>query len=894
MPVDQGLLDRLPPHNLEAERCVLGAMLRDNRTIDEVVHIVRKEDFYTDAHQKIFETIVALNDQGGQASPVSRKKSMTTPVDTLILYHALEQREWLADVGGAGYLAELWDGVPSAANVEYYARIVREKALLRNLIFTSNEILGEAYKQTMPVDDLMGTAQRMIFELAEKGLTSHLVTLHEAIKDTWDQIDKRTSKGDIGIAGLSTGFADLNDLTAGLHDRELVIVAARPSVGKTAFSLGLVRNVITSEEKPAVFFVSLEQSRVEIAERLLCSQARVDSQRLRKGTLSSEDIVKLSEAAGVLRNAPLFIDDTPSQGMLRIAANARRLKRANDIRLVVIDYLQLIEPENRRDPRQEQVAQISRRLKFLARELEVPVVALAQVNRAAEDRQDHRPRLSDLRESGCLAGDTLVTLAEFGRRTPIRELAGKAGFTVWALDELTMKLKPAEVSNAFCTGRKPVFRLRTRLGRTVRATANHRFRAFDGWRRLDEFVVGQRLALPRRMPGPVSGAMTASRAALLGHLIGDGCTLPRHSIQYTTRERDLADRVVSLALDVFGDALNPRIAQERRWYQVYLSAAGRLTHGKRNPVASWLDELGAFGLRAWEKRVPPAVFEQPQAVVASFLQALWATDGCVRPKSPTIVYPAIYFASSSERLSEGVQGLLLRLGINARLRSQSQGGKGRQQHQVWVSGREDVTRFVQAVGAAGAYRSAALAEIGAWAAEQEGNTNRDVIPSEFWRATVVPAMRERGITMRQFQQSLGNAFCGTTLYKQNVSRERLGRVCAALGGHETLEALADSDVYWDQIAAIEPDGEDEVFDLTVPGPANFVANDVVVHNSIEQDADTVLMLHRPDRYEPGQHEGVIEVIVAKNRNGPVGEITLAYVKQYLRFEDYKVGTPFDG
>jgi replicative DNA helicase len=211
-----------------------------------------------------------------------------------------------------------------------------------------------------------------------------------------------------------------------------------------------------------------------------------------------------------------------------------------------------------------------------------------------------------------------------------------------------------------------------------------------------------------------------------------------------------------------------------------------------------------------------------------------------------------------------------------------------------VSGQEDVRRFIQAVGAVGAYRSGALAEIRAWSEEQQANTNRDVIPSALWRGLVVPVMKQRGVTMRQLQRSIGNAFCGTALYKQNVSRERLGRVSAAVGGHQTLDALARSDVYWDQIAAIEPDGEDEVFDLTVPGPANFVANDVVVHNSIEQDADAVLMLHRPDRYEPGQHEGIIEVIVAKNRNGPVGEITLAYVKQYMRYEDFKVGTPFDG
>jgi replicative DNA helicase len=237
-------------------------------------------------------------------------------------------------------------------------------------------------------------------------VTNNLATLDEAIQDTYDRIDKRTGlSAEMQQSGLSTGFSDLNEITAGLQRSELIIVAARPSVGKTAFSLSLARNIITEERAP-VFFVSLEQSRIEIAERLLCSQGRVDSHKLRKGTLNAEDMEKLIEAGSTLRNsAPLFIDDTPTQGMLRIAANARRLKRSHDIKLVIIDYLQLIEPESRRDPRQEQVAQISRRLKALARELEIPLIALAQVNRASEDRQDHRPRLSDLRESGSIEQD---------------------------------------------------------------------------------------------------------------------------------------------------------------------------------------------------------------------------------------------------------------------------------------------------------------------------------------------------------------------------------------------------------------------------------------------------------------------------------------------------------
>jgi replicative DNA helicase len=392
MPPEREGLDRLPPQSQEAERSVLGSLLRDNRVISDVVQILRKEDFYKDAHQKIFDAIVGIHDKGGQ------------PVDLVILGEELRQRGQVEDIGGYPYLADLWDAAPTAANAEYYAKIVRDKALVRNLIHAGTEILRDAYDQTMPAAELIEAAERKVLDVAERGITSQTYTLEEAIDETYRRIDKRTTGGTLGLSGLSTGFTDLNEITCGLQPDEMVVVAARPSVGKTAFALNLVKNIIV-EEKVPVFFVSLEQSRLEIAERLLCSQARVDSHRLRKGNLTSDDIDKLIAAGDMLRDAKLFIDDSPMQSMLRIAANARRLHRRQGIKLVVIDYLQLIEPDNRRDPRQEQVAQISRRIKALGKELQIPVVALAQVNRSSEDRQDHRPRLSDLRESGSIEQD---------------------------------------------------------------------------------------------------------------------------------------------------------------------------------------------------------------------------------------------------------------------------------------------------------------------------------------------------------------------------------------------------------------------------------------------------------------------------------------------------------
>jgi replicative DNA helicase len=396
MSADHGAVERLPPYNREAERSVLGSMLRDNAVIGDVVQIVREQSFYTDAHQKIYRGIVSLYDKGH-------------PADLITLADWLNEQKFIEDVGGYAYLAELWDAAPTAANAEYYARIVRDKGVVRSLIHAGTEILRDAYDQAQPADELLETAERKILDIAQMGITGSAVTLKQAMDEAYRRIDSRAGQGQQDVSGLPTGFVDLNALTAGFQNSELIIIAARPSVGKTSFALNIVRHIVVDTAQP-VFFVSLEQSRIELAERLLCCQARVDSHKLRKGHLSGEDMQKLIEAGDELRPARLFIDDTAGQGMLRIAANARRLKLRHGIKLVVVDYLQLIEPDNRKDSRQEQVANISRRLKFLAKELNLPVIALAQVNRSSEDRQDHRPRLSDLRESGSLEQDADTVL----------------------------------------------------------------------------------------------------------------------------------------------------------------------------------------------------------------------------------------------------------------------------------------------------------------------------------------------------------------------------------------------------------------------------------------------------------------------------------------------------
>jgi replicative DNA helicase len=430
--------------------------------------------------------------------------------------------------------------------------------------------------------------------------------------------------------------------------------------------------------------------------------------------------------------------------------------------------------------------------------------------------------------------------------------------------------------------------LTTRLGRTIRATANHRFLTISGWRRLDKLDRGARLALPRRLPSPAEATMSDDELALLGHLIGDGCTLPRHVTQYMTNDPLLADIVVELASRVFGGAVAPRINRERNWYQVYLASASRLTHGVGNPVAAWLRQLGVFGLRSHEKHVPQQVFAQPATGIARFLRHLWSTDGCVHLSSGVGHYANIYYASSSPLLARDVQSLLLRLGINATLARRGQAKKGRDQYHVIVSGKADVDRFFAAVGGLGQSKAAHQQAIASHMADRVANTNRDVVPRDVWRLVVVPAMRETGLTTRAMQAAIGMSYCGSTLYKSNLSRERSARVAEVVRSPE-LTLLAESDVYWDEVVTIEADGEEEVYDLTVEGLHNFVAGDIVVHNSIEQDADIVMFIYREDKYEEDtEKKGIAEIIVAKHRNGPVGSINLRFFDRTARFADLEL------
>jgi replicative DNA helicase len=736
--------------------------------------------------------------------------------------------------------------------------------------------------------ELSERAEKLLFDVAHKEQASDFRLLSEILHDEVDRLEK-LSTGELELTGTPSGFRDIDAITGGFQPGNLIIVAARPAMGKSALVANIAENVAVKRGMPVAFF-SLEMSEVELAQRFIACRARISGDKLRKGQVAQKDWPKVVRACNELEEAPLWFDDSSDLGLLDLRAKARRLHaQTQDIGglgMVIVDYLQLMRADDPRANRVEQVGQMSRGLKILARELEVPVLAISQLSRAPEQRHPPKPMLSDLRESGCLTGDSLVYLPREGARRPIRDLVGRQGFEVLAMDRDDWRLRPAIVSKAFSTGEKQVFRLTTRLGRTIRATANHKFLTIAGWRPLEALAAGDPISVPGALPDTALASMTEDELALLGHLIGDGCTLPRHAIQYTTVERKLANFVADLSIRVFGDRVRPRVKAERRWFQVYLAARERLTHGVRNPVAAWLDELGVFGLRSYEKRVPEAVFAQPAWAIAKFLRHLWATDGCVWLGGSS-QKTSIYYATSSTTLAHDVQTLLLRLEINGRITKHENPAKGRPQFHITVSGGTDLVRFLEIVGALGADKRRHASAILEHFEGRARNPNRDLIPKEAWREIVVPAMSKAEITSRQMQAAIDTRYCGTSLYKTGLGKKRALRVASAVRSEELVD-LALGDAYWDPIVSIEPDGFEEVFDLTVDGLHNFVADNIVVHNSIEQDADLVAFLFREDYYRDPEDEpdGLADVIIAKHRNGPIGAPKLVFLDRFPKFADF--------
>jgi replicative DNA helicase len=381
--------DRLPPHSIEAEMCLLGSMMLEKDIVGQAVRLVDREAFYQADHQIIFDVLVKLYE-------------MNRPIDAVILFEELVKRQLLEEVGGKGYIGQILNSVPSAAHGMHYAGIVREKAMLRQLIGASNDILREAYAPYEAAEMVLDKAEKRIFEIAEKKVGGAMEPMEKVLHEVFEMIENR------GQRGLETGFHEMDDMLNGLQKGEMIIVAARPSMGKTALAMNMIEHIAADLRMPCAIF-SLEMSKQQLAQRMLCSRGQIDAHKLRKGMLNSQEYTKLATVVGELAKAPIWVDDSASLTPLDLRAKARRLKLQHDVKCIMIDYMQLMDnpgPESR----QQQITEISRAVKSVARELNIPVICLSQLNRASEGRDGHRPRMSDLRESGSIEQDADVVM----------------------------------------------------------------------------------------------------------------------------------------------------------------------------------------------------------------------------------------------------------------------------------------------------------------------------------------------------------------------------------------------------------------------------------------------------------------------------------------------------
>ncbi|AXG99197.1 replicative DNA helicase [Deinococcus wulumuqiensis] len=856
---------RVPPHSNDAEISVLGSVLLDNDTLAALGDTVTPEMFYREGHRKIFAAMRRLQEQ-------------REPVDLVTLTEHLRVSGDLDNVGGIPYLIGLSEQVPTAAYAEHYARIVQEKHTLRQLIQASGKAMQLAYEQQLPLEDLLDKAEKMIFEVAEqKKKGEAFQAMNEVVSDTFEYITLLHANKGIPD-GVSSGFRDLDEQISGLQKGSLNVLAARPSMGKTAFALSIAQNVALRGEKTVAVF-SLEMPAVQLALRMLCSEARVDMNRIRSGHLNERDFERLAHAAGRLAEAPMVIDDEPDLTLNALRSKLRRIAAQHgQLGLVVIDYLQLMsggKSSGGSDNRQQEISTISRGLKGLARELEVPVIVLSQLSRAVEQRPNHRPMLSDLRE--CVTGDTLVMLAD-GRRVPIRELVGQTP-EVLAMAE-GGRVVAAQSDLVWEVGPRPVLKVTTRSGRTLRATGGHRVYRLGGWVTLGEVSVGDRVALARRVPEPVASqaAWSEQEAGLLGQLIGDGSFLKGQPLRYATASEENSAFVAAAAAEL-GSTVT-RYAGRGQWHQLLISGNG--TRWQAAGVGAWLKGLGVFGQRSHEKRLPVAAFRQPLPVVAALLRHLWATDGCIHVRE-TGGGSRVYFATCSGGLARDVAALLLRFGIVARLRVLH--GEGRPLWNVDVSGTADQLAFLERVSTFGP-RRAAGEQLRALLENRVGNTNVDTLPTEVWQR-VGATMQGRGLSQRQMAAARGTSYGGTSHFRFAPSRATVLDYAEHLED-EVLREWAQSDLYWDEIVSIEPAGEETVYDLTVPGPASWLADGLVSHNSgaIEQDADIVMFIYRDEYYnKETDQQGIAEIIIGKQRNGPVGTVKLQFHSAHVRFND---------
>jgi len=867
------MFGKVQPQALPLEEAVLGALMLDKDALTVVIDILRPESFYMEAHQIIFRCIMKLFEK-------------LQPVDLLTVTEEVKKAGELEKIGGAYYLVELTNRVASAANIEFHARIIAQKHIQRELIRISTTVIQDAYEDTTDVFDLLDRAEQGLFEITEQNLSRGSESMSSLVSKAVKQLEDMAGK-EAGLTGVPSGFASLDRVTSGWQSSDLIIVAARPGMGKTSYTLALARNAAMDFGKGVAFF-SLEMSNVQLVQRLISMEAEIPGSKLRSGQLEDYEWQQLNSAVEKLSEAPIFIDDTPGINVFELRAKCRRLKMQHDIQMVVIDYLQLMTGgSDQKGNREQEISMISRSLKGLAKELNVPVIALSQLSRAVETRGGaKRPQLSDLRE--CITGDTLIYLPKTGEYKAVAELEGQNGFEILAMDE-NYKLRPAKCLDVWKTGVKEIYEIKTQSGNKIRASLNHPFFTIGGWQQVVDLKVGDRIATARNIVANSTSDLKDEEIIILAHMIGDGCYVPRQPIHYTSQDEDSLN-VVENAAKTLWNCETRRVKDKptNNYYHIYMPSPYHLAHSVHHPFINLLTKCGGKKARSNEKTIPNEIFKADIRQVALFIKHLWATDGGVFIRGNKGSHK-FHYSSNSFELIKGLRSLLLRFGIQSAVRK-AQKGDYLPNYQLSITGKENCLKFANEIGIFGA-KAKKVNELINIFEEQETNPNVDVISKKLWN-NIRELRKEKGFTERSFQTALETQYCGSNLYKANISRSRLQRVADILENEE-LENIANSDIKWEKITSITHVSSEETYDIHVENHHNFVANDFIIHNSgaIEQDADIVSFIYRPEYYQIMEDEegnslkDVSEIIIAKHRNGSLETIKLKFTPQFAKFSN---------
>jgi replicative DNA helicase len=842
---------RVPPHSIEAEQSVLGGLLLDNHAFDKVADFLREEDFYRYDHRLIYQHIQRLIER-------------SHPADVITVFESLASAGKADEIGGLPYLNELAQSTPSAANIRRYAEIVRDRSVLRRLVSVTDEIAESAFNtQGKETSTLLDEAESKVFSIAEEGArgSQGFVEIQPLLTQVVERIDElyhRDNPND--ITGVPTGFADLDTKTSGLQPGDLIIVAGRPSMGKTSFALNIGEYVAIEHGLPVAVF-SMEMGGSQLAMRMLGSVGRLDQHKVRTGRLADDDWPRLTHAIQKMQDAQLYIDETPALNSLELRARARRLSRqCGKLGLIIIDYLQLMSSNRTGENRATEISEISRSLKALAKELNVPVIALSQLNRSLEQRPNKRPVMSDLRE--CVTGDTLVNLAD-GRRLPIRDLVDTEPM-VWAVTP-EGRIVSARSDKVWKVGVRKVFRVSLASGRTIRATGEHRLLADGGWARVQDLRQGMRIGLAREIPdAELPERWSEEGLIVLAHLMARGLHQNHQPIRYTSSSRSNCE-TLARAVRAFGSTCKMQLAAGNR-YQVLITGNGSRWHPAG--VKQWLRDIGVLGQRPHEKELPQGLFRLANHQIARFLSHLWDASGSVGDRG--ISGPGglrVFFSCYSLGLARDVAALLMRLGILARLTTVID-SHGRPVHVVDVNGSEAQRLFLERVIAA----PDPVAE--GRAAERDAQEQSE---------------GRRALLQRSAQLTAARPTSGAG--RTQASRLPIDEPLSDSATAPSVQ-VRPRPVVWDPVVRIEMAGEEDVYDLTVPGPESWLADGIVSHNSgaIEQDADVILFIYRDEVYNPdSQDKGTAEIIIGKQRNGPIGTLRLTFIGAYTKFENFAPG-----